>query len=494
MAFKFVQSGATGDYQTIFNRIIEDPETISLTNDTAGPLSSQSIPFDGIDDSISFDNIIITEGIGVSGASAVNVSFDGFIKHNSTTTVERATFFDASVMRNLSATTSAFDGFYIGSVILTGGNHYIEFRMNHDEVFSYVLTSEATITTTAWHNVFCEYASGAQTMNIWIDGALDSSSTLAEVITGSPLGERGISWGGRLDELRLWLATGSASAIGQLASATAIGSAPEELPANEFSPSAEYLASWWRFDTVSAIQLFSAIADSITDSSANGDHTGTPSGFQGSDIVSSEQTIIQGLSASGDLVDLLGGSLDHGGLTILDTSNNTLKYEPGQQNMMKDDLNVWTVSGAGVSQVIDNNNIFYGASGIRVNTTNKDTGVYQDISNSALLYTGNTYTMSLRYRSISGANHARITLYLGDTVSSVTGVTNLNTWKPIYLSAIHTGSTLSGRVEVLGIDDGQSSALFQIDGISVTEGGVPFSFVAPDRIRKAGQLYWPIED
>jgi len=50
MAFKFIESSSTGFHQTLFNRTIEDPETIDLTSDTPGPLSYQSIPFDGIDD------------------------------------------------------------------------------------------------------------------------------------------------------------------------------------------------------------------------------------------------------------------------------------------------------------------------------------------------------------------------------------------------------------------------------------------------------------
>ena len=125
MSFKFIAANATGNFQSLFARSIENPEVINLTSDTPGSNSLQSIPFDGIDDEISFNNIIAIYDIGVSGLSASNITFDGWIKH-SVTGATRSTWFDASVMRSISATTSGFDGFYMGNVILSSeGNHFL---------------------------------------------------------------------------------------------------------------------------------------------------------------------------------------------------------------------------------------------------------------------------------------------------------------------------------------------------------------------------------
>ena len=495
MAFKFIESSSTGFHQTIFNRTIEDPETIDLTSDTPGALSNQSIPFDGIDDSITFTNYVNVGAIGTSGASATNVAIDAWIKHDTSTGVSRATFFDMVLARDISANTSGYDGDYIVSAILTGGNQFIEFRISHDQVEEYVLTSSTQITTTAWHHIYCDFASGSQTMRIFIDRVLDSSSTLTEVVTGSPLGERGINFGGRLDEMRMWIATGSASSIGQIGAVSAIGSAPEDLnpPLNDFQPTADTLAAWWRFESVSAVQLFSAIAGSILDSSTNG-ITGTPSGFTGSDNVSSELTIIDGISASGDLKSLEGGSLDHGALVAIDPTDNTLILEIGSENLIDESFDAWTSSGTGVVITLDSNNIFYGSSGVKINTASNGQGAYQDISNSALLFNNNTYTMSLRYRSVSGSTSARFNFILGDNTATVTGITDTSTWKPIIVRNTLTG-TATGRVEIIQLDAGAGAgALFHIDGLQVIEGDYPSAFIAHSRIRKSGQLFWPVLD
>jgi len=499
MAFKFINVGATGEYQTLFNRLIEDPETIDLNSDTPGPLSNVSIPLDAIDDSLTFGNIILAQDIGVSGASANNVSFDAFIKHN-VTGAARSTFFDVSIMRSNSATTSGFDGFYIGSVILTGGLHYIEFRINHDQDHSFVVTSDASINITDWHHIACEYASGAQTAKIYINRVLDKTQTIqlptASSITGTLLGERAINFGGRLDEVRLWLDTGSTTAYGQIGAVTAIGQAPEDLspPLNEFQPSADTLAAWWRFETVSAFQLFSAISASIVDSTPNSHH-GTPSGFEGSDNISSETTIINGLSASGDLKNLLGGNQDYGGLLVLDPQDNTLKLEIGNENLIKDEFNSWATTGSNVTITQENNNIFYGASGIKINTVSADTGASINVSNSALLYQNNTYSLSLRYRTISGSVSARVTFDLGNSSTSITAVSNATTWEPIIVRNTLGGATLTGKVTVIGLNaSNNAGSLWQIDGLQVSEGDYSSSFVGASRTRKSGQMIWPILD
>ena len=51
MAFAYIQSIASGFYQSLFSRIIEDPETIDLT-DTPGVLSLKTIPKKNINNTI----------------------------------------------------------------------------------------------------------------------------------------------------------------------------------------------------------------------------------------------------------------------------------------------------------------------------------------------------------------------------------------------------------------------------------------------------------
>jgi len=493
MAFLLVKPTSSGDYQTLFNRLIEDPETIDLTSDTPTASSSRSIPFDGLDDTITLSSAFYIGSIGVSGASANNVSFDTWFKYTITGN-NRTTFFQSTLIRSLSSTTTGFDGIYEGNIILTGGNHYIEFRYDKDDSTSYVLTSSASVSTSAWHNVFCSYLSGEQRMQIYIDGTLDSNSSLTEVLTGTPIGARGISFGGRLDEMRLWIGSAAATAISKLASASSIGVAPENLNINEMSPSSEYLVGWWRFETVSAFQLFSGIQNSILDSTVYGHHA-TPSGFQGSDVISSETTIIDGISASGDLKHLLGGTLDHGGLIVLDPNDDTIKLEWGAENLIDEEYNSWSSTGTGVTVTQENNNIFYGSSSIKVNTTSANTGVYQDISNSALLFSNNTYTCSFRYRSISGSTSARTTFTLGNSASSVTAVTNTSNWNPVVIRNTLGGTTLTGRIDVIQLNSGiNAGALFQIDGLMINEGDYLPSFVGPDRVRKTSQITWPILD
>jgi hypothetical protein len=496
MSFKFIEASATGNFQTLFNRLIEDPETIDLTTDTAGPNSSQAIPFDGIDDSVRFNNIILVQNIGTSGASAENIAFDGFIKNDVATASQRLTWFDASIMRSESAMVSGFDGIYSSSIVLSSDNKkYVEFRIHHGELATeYSLTSDTSIDTTSWHHIWCEYASGAQEMRIYIDTATagvssQTISSLTDVASVTPLGARGVSFGGRLDELRLWIATGSASAIGKLGGVTGIDSAPEDIAIlNEFQPSADTLAAWWKFDTVSAIQLFSSVSGSIIDSTVNG-HIGTPSGFKGSDIISSETTIVSGVSASGDLKNILGGSLDHGGLTISDPGDGKIKFDSGSENLINEVNNSWIATGASVVVTVDDNNIFYGASGVKINTNAINKGAYQDISNSALLFVNNTYTCSFRYRVVSGSSSAQVNFKLGDTLTSITAHSNLNTWKPIIIRNTVAG-TATGRIEVLTL----SESLIQIDGLQVIEGDYPATFIGPSRIRKSSQVVWPVID
>ena len=128
MAFKFIGAGASGEFQTIFSRLIEDPETISLI-DTPGVLSLKAVPFDGIDDRFEFANPIILEDFGNLGASASNIVVDAWIKPNVTASTFN-TFFDASILRSSCATTSGFDGIYNCHVLSGGTTGFIDFRLH----------------------------------------------------------------------------------------------------------------------------------------------------------------------------------------------------------------------------------------------------------------------------------------------------------------------------------------------------------------------------
>lgn len=494
MAFSFINQVASGTYQSILQRLIDDPETINLTESTPSVNSSQSIPFDGQQESIRLDTTIVTNNIGASGASASNVAFEAWILPN-VTGQSHNTFFDTSMIRSISATTTSFDGFYSGHVLTTGGFNYIDFRIDHD--ISYSLTSDASIASDTWTHVYCEYASGSQTMSLYINGTLDRSHTTqlptASSITSVALGQRGITFGGRIDELRLWIATGSASSIGRLASATSIGIPPEDISVlNDFTPSANTMAGWWRLESVSAFQLFSGVEDSIIDSTQY-EHHGTPSGFQGSDSIATTNVIIQGLSASGDLNHLLGGTLDHGGLSVIDNGDNTIKLDMGVESLQKEEFYQWASTGTGVLANVDSNNIFFGASATRVNTTSADTGVYQDITASGLLYKDNQYTCSIRLRSITGSLSARVIFKLGESASSITAVMNTKTWEPFYITHRLVGDTLTGRVTVTQLNEADNAgALWQMDGFDVVEGDYPAPFIGPTRVRKSGQIYWQI--
>lgn len=497
MAFKFINAASTGDFQTVFNRQVEDPDTISLTDDTPGANSTKSIPFDGLDDYITFDGII---ELATHEPSPTALAFDAFLKNSVTAINTRYTFFDASIVKDSASSTTGYDGFYIGSIVVTGATNssYVEFRVNHDSDFEYVLTSDASITTTAWHNVFCNFNSANQTMEIWIDRTLDSLCTLTDLLptTATPLGQRGINFGGRLDEVRLWAPLGdiTASAMGQIGSVTGIGSRPEELNGgagvNEFTPSANSFIAWWDFDSVSAVELVAGIANIITDNTGN-DHTGTPKNFSGSDIVSAETTIIQGISASGDLQVLLGGSLDHGGLLAIDPEDDTLVLEQGHENLLTESDLSFTTTGADVSTTEETSNFFYGSSALRVQTTGADTGIFTTFSNSAILYPGNVYTASMRIRSLSGSTSAIVTLEFGANTNTITAAHGSAQWFQFALTGTPDSST-TGKLQILQAA-GADGALFVVDGVQLSEGDFPNRFIGPGRIRKSGQLHWLVE-
>ena len=88
--------------------------------------------------------------------------------------------------------------------------------------------------------------------------------------------DRAISFDGRVDELRLWLNSGTTDTISTLASKANIGIKPEDFNSqtyatevkSQFAPSGDFLAAWWRFEGISAVDLFASIADSVPDTTS----------------------------------------------------------------------------------------------------------------------------------------------------------------------------------------------------------------------------------
>jgi hypothetical protein len=553
MAFRFVSPAASGSIQYLISRAIDDPETIQLNDtpsdaetglDSNGNLSGskQSIQFDGLDDylllptSAGIGTEFLLEGIGNApikhGSSANNIMFETWLKLSSSNTGTTNQFWEATIQRNSTSSTTGFDGLYSSRLVyassggggdanfLTSG-HFIDFQFASGGHMAWSLTSAKSIIPETWVHVITSYTSGdvasKSKMQIWVDGILDREQTLAEMTglalggetdalpaTGAPLGVRTIAFGGKLDEMRMWLNSGTTTSINPLAAVTSLGISPENMAPHvntQFGPSAEYLAAWWRFETVSAVEIFAGLSDSVVDST-NYDHDATPKNFLGSVDFSEDQSIVFGVSASGDLLALKGGSVDHGGMLVYDNLDGSVVLEEGVQNLVVDASNTWVASG-GANLSLDENQIWVGASGVRVNTVAAGDGGTHTINyNNHYLFDSNTYTMGLRLLSTTGSTSARLVFTLGHHTNSAatTAVMDTAVWKPFYLSntisadANQTGITGSITIQQLHNGGTDGGALFNLDGLFFKEGDFPSKFVRPDRIRKGGQIYWDIGD
>ena len=575
MAFKYINAAISGEYQKILSRLIEDPETVNLYDTPTSNLpndvpktglnvdgiltgSLKSIEFDGLDD---FLKLPTTEGLGTEilledigletvkhGSTANNLALEAWIRLDSTATGidTNSEFFEVTIQRNSVSSTTGYDGVYMARTIYattaSTSAHFIDFQFASGSTFAYSLTSNKSVSLNEWHHVWCEYTvSGADQnprftptprgwMRIYIDGALDRQETL-EKLTDLALGastlpfpatadavsygfDRAISFDGKLDEMRLWLNTGTTESISTLAAKGNIGIQPEDFSSQtyatevkrDFSPSAEYLAAWWRFESVSAIDLFASVADSIPDVTRYG-HSGTPQNFIGTLDFSEEQTIVAGAAVTGitnavsaqtDLTDLIGGSYDHGGLSVIHDGQNELKMEQGVDNLVTCASNTWTASG-GAAVNHDVLNIFYGSSAYTINTTAAGQGALHTIDYSHLLFDKNDYTLSLRLLLTSGSPSAQVTFTLGDKANRVatTAFMDRNVWVPVVIrntATIPTSeSTITGEVSILGLPDVDGTgALFRVDGLQIHEGSYPSSFVGPQQIRKGGEISWDI--
>ena len=369
---------------------------------------------------------------------------------------------------------------------------------------------------------------------MYINGVLNRQET-TDKLTGLALGastlpfpatadavtygfDRAISFDGRVDELRMWLNSGTTDTISTLASKANIGIRPEEFSSQtyatevqaQFAPSGDFLAAWWRFESISAVDLFASVADSIPDATSYG-HSATPQNFEGTLDFSDEQTIVAGLVVTGlensisgqiDLSDLRGGTYDHGGMTVIHDGQNELTMEQGVDNLVLCASNTWTASG-GAAVNYDTLNIFYGSSAYAINTTAAGQGAVHTIDYSHLLFDKNTYTLSLRLLLATGSPSAQVTFTLGDRANRVatTAFMDRNVWQPVVIRNTATlptsETTITGEVSILGVTHSSSDdvgALFRVDGLQISEGSYPATFVGPEQVRKAGEISWVIGD
>ncbi len=578
MAFKYINAAISGEYQKILARLIEDPETLNLTDTPTSNLpndvpqtgdnadgvltgSSKSIEMDGADDFLKLPTAqglgteILLEDIGLNavkhGATANNIALEAWVKLDSSITGidKNSEFFELTIQRNSVSSTTGFDGNYMARTIYattaSTSAHFIDFQFATGGSFAYSLTSNKSLSLNQWHHVWCEYTvSGADQnprftptprgwMRIYLNGVLDRQETLEE-LTRSALGAEGLpfpstgsavtygysralSFDGKLDEMRLWLNSGTTNSIAALADKGNIG-----VPTNafnsqtnaaqvklDFAPSAEYLAAWWRFESISAVDLFASVADSIPDVTQYG-HSATPQNFVGTLDYSEEATIVAGQTVTGlnnavsgqvDLDSLRGGTYDHGGMCVVHDNQNKIILEQGADNLVTCASNTWSSSG-GAAVNYDVLNIFMGSSAYTINTTGPGQGAVHTISYSHLLFDKNEYTLSLRLLLTSGCASGRVSFVVGDKakVQAVTGVMDRNVWMPIVVrntAALPTGeATITGEVGIQVLSDSDNSAgnLFRVDSLEIREGSYPGRFVGPAQTRKGGEISWDVID
>ena len=588
MAFKYINAAISGEYQRILARLIEDPETLDLSDTPTYNLpdgvsqtgenedgvltgSLKSIELDGTDDFLKLPTEqglgteILLEDIGEltvkHGSTTNNIALESWVKLDSTITGidKNSEFFELTIQRNSVSSTTGYDGNYMARTIyavsaqasvagtVQGSNsaHFIDFQFASGGGFAYSLTSNNNITLDEWHHIWCEYTvTGANQnpfftptprgwMRMYIDGNLNRQETL-EKLTDLSLGaeglpfpatgsavtygyDRAISFDGKLDEMRLWLNTGTTNSISTLAAKGNIGIKPEDFDSQtyagqvkkDFSPSAEYLAAWWRFESISAVDLFASVADSVPDVTRYA-HSATPQNFVGTLDFSEETTVVAGSVVSGlnnsvsgqmDLDKLRGGSYDHGGMCIIHDGQERIKLEQNTDSLVACASNSWTASG-GAAVNYDVLNIFFGSSAYTINTTSPGQGAVHTIDYSHLLFDKNEYTLSLRLLLTSGAASARVSFTVGDKAKAiaVTGVMDRNIWVPIVIrntAALPTSeSTITGEVgiQALGDSDNADGNLFRVDALEIREGFYAGNFVGPQQIRKGGEISWDVID
>ena len=551
------------------------PNSVPQTGNNADGVltgSKQSIEFDGQDD---FLNLPTTGGLGTEilledigtydvkhGATSNNLALESWIKLDSSLTGIGlgSEFFEVTIQRNSASSTTGYDGNYMARTVYAvsafgsdaatvqgaSSAHYIDFQVATGSTFAYSLTSTFDIPANQWTHVWCEWTvTGADQnprftptprgwMRMYINGTLNRQET-TDKLTDLALGgsglpfpataeavsygySRAISFDGKLDEMRLWLNSGTTNSIAALADKGNIGIPTDAWGTQtnatqvklDFAPSADMLAAWWRFETVSAVDLFASVADSIPDSTTYG-HSATPQNFVGTLDFSEEQTIVAGQTVSGlgnsitgqiDLSNPRGGTYDHGGMLVIHDNQNDINLQRGVDNLVTCASNTWSASGSS-TVLYDTLNIFYGSSAYTVNTTAAGQGALHTIDYNHLLFDKNDYTLSLRLLLTSGSPSAQVTFTLGDKANKIatTAIMDRNVWVPIVLrntATIPTSeSTITGEVTiqtlgVSGTDD--TGSLFRVDGLQLSEGVFPCNFVGPEQTRKSGEISWMVGD
>lgn len=206
MAFKLIPLEATGSYQSILVRNLEDPITIDLTDTPTYNMpngvpqvqvtsegyatgSSKSVIFDAVDDWIFLPAIggygdaeqsnIILDNIGSGtqdegrpshGVEATNISVDAWIKIESgvsglnmaPTDLKTSKFFEFTIQRDsgIGGNTEGIDGVYTGRVIYTDdpnaplenpplSAHFVEFLFASTDLVAWSLSSQNSLESTA---------------------------------------------------------------------------------------------------------------------------------------------------------------------------------------------------------------------------------------------------------------------------------------------------------------------------------------------------------
>ena len=503
------------------------------------------------------------------GSTANNIAFESWIKIDSSITAidNPSQYYEATIQRSATSSFSGFDGIYsCKAIYATSADdsdpsspgydagvsaHFIEFSYAGERlggtgpIYDLSLTSACSVPLDTWVNVWCEHTvtasdtditalSGAHTFKIYRNGVLDRTQTGHNLLDKANAAEGASqfpstalrdsywydtpkSFDGRVDEMRLWLNSATTDSITALTSVTAIGIKTDEFinehdsTYDQFAPSGDYLAAWWRFETLSAIDLFATVADCIPDVTAYG-HSGTPFNFEGSVDFSEEATATRGVRYT-DFFKLSGGTVDHGGLSIVEEQgrgNNSILVDEGMENLVVSANNTWTAIDGNATINVDAINIFYGSSAVTVNTISAGTGATHTIDYGNLFFDKNDYTMAMRNIVTSGSSSARITFTLGhlSNSTSTTAVWNKTTWVPSVLTltcsanAVETSVTGSVKVESLTNSSDvnaageviNSGSLFRIDGLSIQEGDYNSTFIGPDQIRKSGEINWAVVD
>lgn len=431
----------------------------------------------------------------------------------------------------------------------TGQTEHTNNWTSTGDIFAYSITSSCDVPIDEWSHVWCEHTvtgnpvtkgflenTNGHYFKIYINGGLDREmmgSTCIENAspnganglpldpyssTGAALSNfynRSVSFDGKLDELRMWINSGTPQSISNISNKYTIGLKADQFPIDntaspaatansvtvQFSPSAEYLAAWWRFEGLSAVDLFAGAADSIPDSSGYS-HSGTPVNFSGAIDISEENVVTEGQRFN-NLWKMEGGTIDHGGLSLVHEKNkNFILLDEGMENLVTSGGCLWSSSGnASVDQ--DKLNIFYGASAVVVNTAAAGDAARHTIDYSNLLFDRNDYTVSFRGLLTSGSPTARVVFTIGDYSNSAatTAVFGTTTWKPIVLtkslSANVDETTITGSLTVQQIHNdtpNDKGSLFRIDGLALQEGDYYSTYIGPDEIRKSGQVSWRVDD